>query len=357
MTDTELNEKLNNDFKAFRMEHDNRIAQKYVIKEAGKGLSEENFTPQEKNKLASLTGGADIDTSQFATKTELQTAINNATVDTSQFATKDELQTAINNVTIDTSQFATKDELQTAISNVAIDSLSSNDVYIPAATYNDIMGKFNVATVSADTNLTEFLNIWTTNAFKKFQIKPTTPTPMGEYTAEDIYNAAINVSQASRALISDDLYVPQEDLADYFVSSHLEEVLQIMRSAISGTFITTAPCEALYSELSYTDKVITIKMADVFLQYLKANNIVPTIMYYTDGTTTYKITDDNLAWFNVIANGPFEKLTANNLADATELYACCRQTSELAKSDYISPDISVKDAENNYVKDMLFAVV
>lgn len=349
MTDSELNEKLNNDFKAFRIEHDKRIAQKYVVQIPGKGLSEENFTPQEKNKLASLTSGADIDTSQFATKDELQTAINNATVDTSPFATKEELQTALGNVTVDTSALATKEELQTAISNVAIDSLSSNDVYIPAATYNDIMGKFNVASTSADVNLTEFLTAWAAKL---------TPAQMGEYTAEDIYNAAINISQASRALISDDLYVPQEDLADYFVSSHLEEALQIMQIAISGTFITTAPCEALYSELSYTDKVITIKMADVFLQYLKANNIVPTIMYYTDGAITYKTTDDNLAWFNVIANESFEKLTKNNLADATELYACCRNTYGFANSDYYSDDISVnRDDENHYAKDMLFAVV
>lgn len=333
MTDSELNEKLNNDFRAFRIEHDSRIAQKYVEQIPGKGLSEENFTPQEKNKLASLTGGADIDTSQFATKTELQTAVDN--------------------VIVGTSQFATKTELQTAISNVAIDSLSSNDVYIPADTYNDIMGKFNVASTSADVNLTEFLNIWTTNAFKKFQIKPT--TPMGEYTAEDIYNAAIDISQASRALISDDLYVPQEDLADYFDVniSHLEEVLQIMQSVIPGTFITIPPV-SINCVVIYTNKAFAVKMADVFLQYLKANNIVPTGMYYTDGTTTYKITDDNLAWFNVIANGSFEKLTENNLADATELYACCRETTEFVNSDYISPDIQI---EGNFGGPVIFAVV
>jgi len=122
MTDSELNEKLNNDFRAFRIEHDSRIAQKYVEQIPGKGLSEENFTPQEKNKLASLTGGADIDTSQFATKTELQTAVDNVTIDTSLFATKTEMQTAVDNVTIDTSQFATKTELQTVVDNVTVDT-------------------------------------------------------------------------------------------------------------------------------------------------------------------------------------------------------------------------------------------
>lgn len=72
MTDSELQEKLKNDFRSFRIEHDNRISQNYIEKEVGKGLSTEDFTTAEKEKLASLTigggGGASIDTSRFVLK-------------------------------------------------------------------------------------------------------------------------------------------------------------------------------------------------------------------------------------------------------------------------------------------------
>lgn len=49
---------LNDNFRQFRMEYDTRIAQKYVAKENGKGLSTNDFTDADKQKLATLTGGA-----------------------------------------------------------------------------------------------------------------------------------------------------------------------------------------------------------------------------------------------------------------------------------------------------------
>ena len=140
MADTYITEEeLKLRFRQVRMEHDTRIANKFVQKDGNKVLSDNNFTTAEKEKLngidtsqfatkddlATIQGGgsgATIDTSQFATKTELQTAIDNVTVDTSNFATDTELQTAIDNVTVDTSQFATKTELQTAIDNVTVDT-------------------------------------------------------------------------------------------------------------------------------------------------------------------------------------------------------------------------------------------
>lgn len=161
---------LNDNFRQFRMEYDTRIAQKYVAKENGKGLSTNDFTDADKQKLATLTGGAsgvsysdattlasglmsandkaklngiansaqvnvieaikidgsplpitnksvDISLSDKVDKvsgkqlsTEDYTTTEKqklAAIDTSQFATKTELQTAVNNVTVDTSKFVT----------------------------------------------------------------------------------------------------------------------------------------------------------------------------------------------------------------------------------------------------------
>lgn len=155
MTDSELQEKLKNDFRSFRIEYDNRVSQKYVEKQDGKRLSTEDFTTAEKNKLASLTGGAAVDTSQFATKDELQLALSNVTVDTSNLATKDELQEALENVSIDTSQFVlkedgkglstedfTSDEKNKLSQLSVVTTLPSTNIYISEDTLATIMASF-----------------------------------------------------------------------------------------------------------------------------------------------------------------------------------------------------------------------
>lgn len=98
MADSDLNEILQENFKAFRIAHDARILQKFVIKEGAKGLSEENFTPAEKNKLAALPSS--FDTSDFVTNAALSSALADIpTVDTSDFVTNAALSSALEGIT------------------------------------------------------------------------------------------------------------------------------------------------------------------------------------------------------------------------------------------------------------------
>ena len=60
---------LNDNFRQFRMEYDKRIAANFVAKQSGKQLSTEDFTTAEKQKLASLTGGASTVSYSDATTT------------------------------------------------------------------------------------------------------------------------------------------------------------------------------------------------------------------------------------------------------------------------------------------------
>ena len=95
MTDSQLEQKLNDDFKAFRMEHDNRIALKYVEQVPGKALSDNNYTTIEKDKLAA------IDTSSFVTNAALSEALENIStpaIDTSNFVTNAALSEALENI-------------------------------------------------------------------------------------------------------------------------------------------------------------------------------------------------------------------------------------------------------------------
>ena len=74
-------------------------------------------TPTFLNGASGISSGGTIDTSQFATKSELATAISGIeTIDTSNLATKTELASAIGAATVDTSQFATKADLETITS-------------------------------------------------------------------------------------------------------------------------------------------------------------------------------------------------------------------------------------------------
>ena len=101
-------EELKQRFRQVRMEHDTRLADTFVAKDGSKVLSDNNYTTAEKDKLASL------DLEQLATKADLETIQGGGSaIDTSQFVTETELQTALNSATIDTSQFATKSDLET----------------------------------------------------------------------------------------------------------------------------------------------------------------------------------------------------------------------------------------------------